>query len=452
MFGYQIRVVCHLLTALLKPFITTNRTDLIRVLHLSTFHLSGGAGLAASRLNRALNKHGAVSHLLAGRGSGREEAVASLDDSVSGKGAFWGRFIVERLFFLPFERSKEVRYAFSPAATGFDLADHPLVRQADVLHLHWINFGFLSVRGIERLLALGKPVVWTLHDMWAFTGGCHYSGECRRYQSGCGNCSFLKNPGEADLSFRRLQLKQRLWPAESNLTAVACSDWLAKQARASSLFAPFRVTNIPNPIDVAVFKPTGRAEARARLGLAPDKKYILFASAKIASKLKGFDYLKIALDRLVSQEPELAQHLALLVIGGGDTEQLQGLPLPVHALGYVRGDDELVKVYNAASVYVTPSVEDNLPNTVMEALACGTPAVGFRTGGIPEMIGHDVNGYLAEYRSPESLATGIVAVLRGDSDGRLSSGARETVLREFDEKVVAARYLALYQNVLPDNR
>jgi len=421
---------------------------LIKVLHLSTFHLTGGAGIAAARLNRALNRNGVQSRLLVAKTSVEEPNVSGLGDRGPGKAFFWLRFVAERLFFLPYERSPEVRYAFSPAVAGKNLATHKLVKEADIIHLHWINFGFLSIADIARLLNLGKPVVWTLHDMWAFTGGCHHSGECDHFMLSCGDCKFLKRPDKKDLSYDRLLSKKQLWKPGGGFTAVACSRWLGRRAQSGSLWRPSDVTSIPNPLDTKLFRKIENFDRYADLGLAADKVYILFAAAKVSAKGKGFGFLHEALHILARRSPEAGAKLGLLVLGADDGGMLDDVPLEARFLGYISGDEMLVKVYNAASLYVTPSVEDNLPNTVMEAMACGTPVVGFRTGGIPEMIDHRVNGYVADYKSPESLAEGILWVLENNAAGALSEAARQKVLREYDEKVVAARYHELYKSLL----
>lgn len=421
---------------------------MIKVLHLSTFHLTGGAGIAAARLNRALNRNGVQSRLLVAKTSVEEPNVCGLADRGQGKAFFWLRFVAERLFFLPYERSPEVRYAFSPAVSGENLTAHKLVKEADIIHLHWINFGFLSVGDIGGLLSLGKPVVWTLHDMWAFTGGCHHSGECDHFLSSCGNCKFLKRPGEKDLSYERLLTKKQLWKPRNAFMAVACSRWLAQKAQSGSLWRSSDVTSIPNPLDTSVFRKIENFTQYSDLGVPAGRVYILFAAAKVSAKGKGFGFLYEALRILARRSPEAGKKLGLLVLGSDNGGMLDDIPLETHFLGYISDDETLVKVYNAASLYVTPSVEDNLPNTVMEAMACGTPAVGFHTGGIPEMIDHKVNGYVADYKSPESLAEGILWVLDNNVGGVLSEAARRKALREYDEKVVAARYHELYQSLL----
>lgn len=421
---------------------------MLKVVHLSTFHLYGGAGVAASRLNKALNKSGIDSMLMVGKLAEPEPGVLALDAGLSGRASFWGHFIGERLSFLPYEREASVRYAFSPARVGRDLAGNKAILEADIIHLHWINFGLLSIDSLQYLLKLGKPLVWTLHDMWPFTGGCHHSGDCDRYLENCGECRFLKAPRKDDLSYRRLLRKRRMWQSQSPLAPVACSQWLGVRAQNSSLFRALPVKNIPNPIDTGLFRPSGRRSSRIALGLPDDKDYLLFAAARVAAAGKGLSYLKEALKILVERKPEICQTLELLIVGKGDASEMEDIPLKVHCLGYISNEETMARVYSAASVYVTPSLEENLPNTVMEALACGTPVVGFRIGGIPEMVAHLENGYLAAYKSPESLAEGIMWVLQHNTGGKLSSAARRKVLREYDENAVAARYAELYDSLL----
>lgn len=421
---------------------------MINVTHISTFHLSGGAAVAASRLNGALQANGVHSRLLVARLTEKNVNVYGLDAGLKGKSRFWGRFIMERLFFLPYEQSSDVRFAFSPAISGINITKNRLILEADIIHLHWVNFGLLSIDSIGDLLKLGKPVVWTLHDMWPFTGGCHHSGDCDHYINTCGHCKFLKRPGKSDLSYRRLERKKSLWSSSSSLTAVACSKWLEEKAGNSSLMTRFNVTNIPNPINTDIYKPSDKVKSRIKLNLSPDKDYILFAAVKVSARGKGFAYLKEALKLLVESNRFIKERTELLIIGSSKKDEIDDIPLTAHPLGYVSSEESLVDIYNAASVYVTPSLEENLPNTIMESLSCGTPVVGFRIGGIPEMISHLENGYVSDYKSPESLANGIQWVLEQNSDTRLSKAARVKVLKEYEQTVVAKKYIRLYETIL----
>ena len=398
----------------------------MNVLLLNTY-LHGGAGIACRRLQGALQASGITANLLTSGDTGNR----------------WP-FYAERLSFIPFERDKSVRFSFSLANFGKDLSRHPLVRQADVLHLHWINQGFLSLRHIHQLAGLGKPIVWTLHDMWAFTGGCHYSRGCEHFKNDCGNCPFLKNPAPNDLSHRVWRRKQALFP--KNIRFIACSEWLADVARSSGLLKDHAVTSIPNPIDTAVFKPMTveeRRNFRAERGISPNAHVLLFAAMKVGEERKGFRYLLEALQILKTQKPDF--QLEILVLGKAEPDALAALPYPVHALGLVQEQHKLVQAYGAADVFAIPSLEDNLPNTVMESLACGTPVAGFATGGIPEMAGHGQEGFIAPQGDSKALAEGIFEVLAGKTAlEKYQAAARKKVETHYSNAAVAKRYLEVY--------
>lgn len=402
----------------------------MNILLLNTYR-HGGAGVACRRLQGALQASGVMANLL------------TADET----GMRWP-FYAERLAFVPYEKDHSVRFSFSPANFGKNLAQHPLVREADVLHLHWINQGFLSLHNIRQLGELGKPIVWTLHDMWAFTGGCHYSRGCEHFKNSCGQCPFLKNPSAHDLSHRVWQRKQHLFP--KNIRFVTCSEWLAEVARSSGLLRHFPVTSIPNPIDTAAFKPMTAAEIRQYRqdkGISPQAQVLLFAAMKVSEARKGFRYLQEALQILKTQKPGF--QLEILVLGQAEPEALATLPYPVHALGLVQEQAQLVQAYSAADVFVIPSLEDNLPNTVMESLACGTPVAGFATGGIPEMVGHLSEGFIAPQGDSPTLATGIFEILQGQTPlEAYRRAARLKVEQHYANAVVAARYSSLYNNAL----
>ena len=419
----------------------------MRVLHLSTFHLSGGAGVAATRLNRALRKLGIESDLLADRSSQAEKYVHELSGTTFKRKISWMLFVLERLFFLIYEKNSAIRYAFSPAKFGNDLTDHPLVKNADVIHLHWINFGFISIKGLSKLLNLGKPVIWTFHDMWPMTGGCHHSGTCDHYQESCGNCKFVKNPGPTDLSNQVWMQKSKIY-GHKRFTAVACSNWLQKRGMQSSLLNSIDVISIPNPIDTEVFSPQNKQQARLKLGLDPSKEYILFAAAKVKAAGKGYEFFREAIEAFSLNASPVSKATELIVFGQVNSDLSSDFPIKINFLGYLKKPEDIANAYSAASIFVTPSLEENLPNTIMEAMACGTPAVGFNVGGIPEMIDHKSNGYVADYKSTTSLTKGIEWVFENNINGELSSTARQKVLACYAESVVAPRYIDLYRQVL----
>ncbi|HEV7348038.1 glycosyltransferase family 4 protein [Telluribacter sp.] len=413
------------------------------ILHLNTSQWEGGAGVAASRLNRALQKNGVDSHLLVHRIQKPEPGVTAYAQGFWGDKRFWARFVAERLSFLPYEKDKSVRFAFSPATVGVPIEKHPLVRQASIIHLHWINFGFISLAGLDRLFRLGKPVVWTLHDMWAFTGGCHYSRGCDHFMSHCQYCPYLARPHSRDISFSGFEKKKELF-AHAPVTFVTPSRWLCQLTQEAALTRHLPARTIPNPLDTSVFAPRPKAEVRTRAGLPPDKKLVLFTGANTQDPRKGFLFFKEAINALSVHH----QDIEVLVFGKSQAGAYQEIAVPVHDLGTLSSQEQIVEAYAAADVLVVSSLEDNLPNTVMEAMACATPVVGFANGGIPEMIDHQHNGYLADYRSAASLTEGIDWVLAHNQAGQLSANARQKVLDTYAEKVVAEQYSQLYQSLL----
>ncbi len=411
----------------------------------------GGAAIACLRLLAVLeHTEGIEVNMLVQEKKRNNLKVKAIANTWLQKKLAFERFIRERLYFQFYEKNKQIRFAFSPANTGIDISEHPLVQEADIIHLHWINFGFLSINSLEKLFKLNKPIVWTLHDMWAFTGGCHHSGDCKNYQIACGNCEqYLRNPTKNDLSNQVWQRKNTIFKPEciSKTTIVGCSQWLSNRAKKSSLLKDFSVKAIPNPLDINLFQPQNKVEARQKLGLPIDKKLILFVAAKVSVIWKGFSYFQESLEILKSQTID-NQEIELIILGESDEETIQKLPFKAHALGRISDVNQIVSIYSAADVFVTSSIQENLPNTIMEAMACGTPAVGFEVGGIPEMIETNLTGFLAKYKSAESLAEGMKWVLYEANQEELSKNARQKVVNNYSEKVVVELYLEVYKSLI----
>lgn len=432
----------------------------MKILLINTDDAMGGAAIACLRLLAILEQTEGIEVTMLVQEKKRDNPkVQAIAETWFQKKLAFERFVRERLYFKFQEKNKEVRFAFSPANSGIDISEHPLVQEADIIHLHWINFGFLSLKSLEKLFSLNKAIVWTLHDMWAFTGGCHHSGDCENYQVSCGNCvQYLKNPSPTDLSNKIWQRKSAIFnptpslPNREGVNIVACSQWLSNRAKKSSLFKDFSVKAIPNPLDINLFSPQNKELARAKLGLPIDKKLILFVAAKVSVIWKGFSYFQESLEILKVQVPH-NEDIELVVLGECDAETIQKLPFKAHALGRISDVNQIVSVYSAADVFVTSSIQENLPNTIMESMACGTPAVGFEVGGIPEMIEHQQNGvpstgFLAKYKSAESLAEGMKWVLFEANRDELSKNARQKVLNNYSEKVVIEQYLEVYKSLV----
>ncbi|MEY3855237.1 MAG: hypothetical protein RIS68_1251 [Bacteroidota bacterium] len=410
----------------------------LRIVLLSYHKENGGAGIACGRLADAL------------RNAGHE--VTYLDAADLAKNSFqkaitWLRFVLERLYFLFHERDKSIRFLFNPGVFGQNLSTHPALLQADIIHLHWINFGFLGISDIRKLLSMGKPIFWTLHDMWAFTGGCHHSGSCTRYEQNCGHCPFLKSPAQTDLSHALWDKKHSAFESE-NLKIITCSHWLEQKAKASSILSSHDIQCIPNALNLRQFAPAQKTVIKTNLGLDIQKKYILFVAMRASAPAKGFSYLKNALEFWVKNNPEAKKFAELLVVGEvHEPVVFEALALPVRLVGKVINGKKMAEYYNAADVFVTPSLEENLPNTLMEAMACGTPCVGFQVGGIPEMIDHLSNGYVARPLNAEDLATGIQWVF---DHPEANQAAREKTENCYAEQLVAKKHVDFYQKALAE--
>ena len=419
----------------------------MRVLFLNTSDSKGGAAIAAKRLMDTLRKEGIDVSMIVRDKATDDPAVIKIRSS---KWMNKIRFMYERLgIFIHNGFNRENLFAVSQANTGVDISRYSEVKWADVIHIHWINQGFLSLKDIHRLVATGKPVVWTMHDMWPCTGICHHARDCVSFMSKCGSCFFLQSNKERDLSTAVFRKKQQRIFCEENITMVGCSQWLAGKAKTSALTKRLRVISIPNPIDIQQFKSYSDKEScRRRLGLPEHKQLILFGAANVTDKRKGIYYLIDAINRLLVVDPCLAEKMGIVAFGEAKAEFVNLVKIPVYPLGYVFDVSQIVALYNAIDVFVTSSLEENLPNTIMEAMACGVPCVGFRIGGIPEMIDHKENGYIDEYKYADDLAAGIDWVLNKSDRDELSRNARRKVEENYSEAVVAKQYIQLYQRLL----
>lgn len=412
----------------------------MRVLIVNTSDRSGGAAVAANRLMMALNNHGVkVKMLVRDKISDSLTIVALPKSPLLHWNFLWERFIIYcRLHF-----SRKHLFEIDLANTGSDITRLPEFQEADVIHLHWINQGMLSLGTIRKILRSGKPVVWTMHDIWPATGLCHVTLGCRYFTSVCHQCRLLPGGGsDNDLSTSVWRKKERMLDGES-IFFVACSRWLAGEAKASGLLKGQKITSIPNPIDTHVYKPGDRMEARRRLGLKEDRQYILFASQRATNENKGMDYL-IEACRQLHDLPQVT----ILILGGHAEEVAPQLSLDAVPLGYVNDERRIVEIYQAADVFVLPSLSENLPNTIMEAMACGLPCVGFRVGGIPEEIDHKRNGYVAEYRNACDLANGIRWVLTSAKSDELSRDCVRKVTQNYSQQSVALRYIDVYEQAM----
>ena len=417
---------------------------IMRVLIINTSERIGGAAVAASRLMEALKNNGIKAKMLVRDKQTDQISVVGLDRNWL---TVW-KFIWERIVIWKANHFKKNNlFAVDIANTGTDITNLPEFKQADVIHLHWINQGMISLKNLRKILESGKPIVWTMHDMWPSTGICHHARECTHYQQECHQCPFLYGGGsKKDLSNRVFKKKKELYKI-APITFITCSRWLENSARSSALLTGHTVTSIPNPINTNLFKPRNKQEARVHFRLPQEGKLMLFGSVKITDKRKGIDYLIESCKLLAEKHPELVSSLSVVVFGNQSQQLTNLLPFPVYALDYVSNEHELVNVYNAVDLFVTPSLEENLPNTIMEAMACGIPCVGFNVGGIPEMIDHLHNGYVAQYKSSADFANGIYWTLTESEYPSLSEQACRKAVANYSESIVAKQYIEVYNKI-----
>ena len=423
----------------------------MRILIVNTSERTGGAAVASGRLMNALNNNGAKAKMLVRDKESDHIAVVGLRRSLLQEWHFlWERWCI----FCHLHFSRKHLFEIDIANTGTDITTLPEFKEADVIHLEWINQGMLSLNDIRKIIAKGKAVVWTMHDLWPAAAICHYAHMCSSFKTGCHYCRLLPGGGSAnDLSKRVWKCKETVY-RNSNIHFVACSRWLEQQAQQSKLLQGMQITSIPNSIDTNIYHPSDKQDARLSAGLpAGGRRIILFVSQRVTDERKGMVYFIEAIERLVALYPAMKERWVVAVLGGHAEDITDKLALPVYPLGYVNDEKKIVSVYNSADVFVLPSLEDNLPNTIMEAMACGVPCVGFDVGGIPEMIDHEINGYVARFKDSDDLMRGIRWVLDPNTDyALLSHRAIRKVTSAYSERSVALKYIEVYDQAMAFKR
>jgi glycosyltransferase involved in cell wall biosynthesis len=409
----------------------------MNVLHLVAGRLDRGAARGAYWLHRALVEIGVDSTILTNsRDDLGDDTVISANRSVFSRASFGLRYKASRLPIEAYRHRQAV--AFSTGLDGIDMTRHPAYGAADLVHLHWIN-SLVSVRSLGKV---AKPVVWTLRDMWPFTGGCHHAMDCERYTDECGRCPQLDSHRERDLSRFVLRHKQASVPA--NLRVVGISRWISERASRSALFRQCDISTISNNVDTELFHPIDRQTARQALGLDDERKLVLIGALDISSIYKGFDLFLQALDEL------RGENVRIVTFGRSGSAVPESLGFPVTELGLLADAVSLRLAYSAADVFVAPSRAEAFGKTLAEAMACGTPVVCFDATGPKDIVEHEQDGYKAAPFEPADLARGIRWVLGQDNEGyvRLCRKARERAVRLFDSRVIARQYETIYREML----
>jgi glycosyltransferase involved in cell wall biosynthesis len=412
----------------------------MKVLHLVSGDLTGGAARGALWLHNGLKAQGVASSILT---NGKRHIHDSSIENLPRYSVMWAKAILAsrfaKLWLLPYI-NREPQY-FSTGFDGIDITKHPAYELADIIHLHWIS-GLVSVKSLKDIR---KPVVWTLRDLWPFTGGCHYPiKDCSRYESACGACPLLGSTQTQDLSRMILERKKLYLP--KNLHLVGVSDWVSSCAKQSFLFKTFPVHTIQNCVDIAEFTSFDRSYSRQRLGLPVNGKIILAGATSFKQAYKGTDLLIEALKKV-----NLIGHGAkILLFGESSNVVSEHFPETSINLGYLNSNEALSLAYAAADVFVIPSRHEAFGKTAVESLLCGTPVVCFDSSGPSEIIEHQITGYTAKSYDTSDLAAGIEGVL-----GMSASDSREMRLRSrkyaqehFASSLAAIKYKDLYQSIL----
>ena len=414
----------------------------MKVLILSFSDLAGGAARAAYRLHQGLLAADVDSQMLVQNKISSDRTVIAPQSKIQ-RGIAAVKPALDQLPFT-FHRHRDSTIGiYSSQLLPSKILNKIEEIDPDIINLHWVCGGFIPIETIGKLK---QPLVWTLHDMWTFTGGCHYSGECDRYQGACGACPQLGSSRERDLSRWIWRRKVKAWQ-NLNLTIITPSQWLADTARSSSLLQNTPVEVIGNGIDPQIYQPHPKKLARQILNLPIDKKIVLFGALNsTVDRRKGFPLLLAALQSL--QRLESPKVVELVVFGGSAPLKPIDFGFKTHYMGKFNDDISLSLLYASADVFIAPSIQDNLPNTILEAMFCGTPSTAFNIGGIPDLIEHQHNGYLAQPFSSQDLAWGIHWILTDSTRHQeLSYRNRNKALSQFSLERQTQRYSRVFNDL-----
>ncbi|BDC97845.1 glycosyltransferase [Persicobacter psychrovividus] len=411
----------------------------LKIVFLTSFGDTGGASMAALRIAKAVEAQGMDVHFLVQHQNKPHPKMQVV------KG--WKiRLAMEKLHFLWYEKDAAHRFAFSSATVGADLANHPLIQSADIIHIHWTNQGFLSMKGMKKLFLLQKPIVWTLHDIWAFSGGCHYADRCDGYLKECGCCPLLRNPHSHDLSHQQWKKKREIYPL-NHPHLIGVSDWIVAQGKSAALAPLLHFDRIFNPIDTTLFQPSDQEDRlKKKWGLPLHQPLLLFGAANLLDPRKGFKDVCKAIEQLIAQGIKPPH----LVFFGKCTQldTLTALPFEYSYLGLISAQEDMRELYQIGDGFITAALHENLSYMILEAMACETPVITYRTGGNPEAVLHKENGYVADYQSVEDLAKGILWLTQEADLVCIKKEARGHILENFNEQIVGKEYVEKYNQAL----
>lgn len=380
----------------------------MKVLHICMNDKAGGAAIAAFRHCEAMQQAGIDASFLV---TDKQRKYCPFIYQIIKKknlaflrtklGSFFHRHIINKFC---------TWGVFSFPLWSFHIHKHPLVNEADIIYLHWVAGGMLSTKEIKKIFKTGKKVIWYMHDMNPITGGCHYAMNCNKYttKNGCHDCPFLRKRYGLDLA--KIQWKRRFknWSIYKNCEIMTPSNWLANCAKESTIWKTHKVSVVPNVINTKKFKPLNKKIAKELFNLDYNKHTILFGADSIKSDYKGWNYLKDALNKLDPNKYEL------IVFGEKNQTIIEDVKIKCFFTGFLQDELSLIMAYNAADTFITPSLADNYPNVILEAMSCGVPCIGFKTGGIPDLIHHEITGLLTETGNTDGLANCIERLFKSN--------------------------------------
>ena len=403
----------------------------MKILHINQSDISGGAAIAGYRLHQGLLAQGIDSKLLVGNVKTDDPHVAAVlrNPRIENQ--------LNRI-------SYRLGLNYINLLSSFAIPNHQFYQEADILNFHNLHTGYFNYLAIPKLTK-SKPAVFTLHDMWSFTGHCAYSYDCDKWKTGCGKCLYPDTYPAIKLDNTRLEWKLKNWVySNSNITIVSPNRWLTEQAK-NSMLNRFPIHHIPNGIDTNSYQPLDKLLCKEILGISKYKKVLLFGAESLKDSRKGGDLLVKSLQIL----PEsLKSETIILTLGNGGESITSDLGMQVISLGYISSDRLKSLAFSAADLFIFPTRADNLPLVLQESMACGTPMVSFDIGGVSDLVRHNITGYLAKSEDTQDFSNSIVKLLEDDQLRQtMNENCRAIAISEYALELQAKRYVELYKNI-----
>ncbi|MFM2482041.1 glycosyltransferase family 4 protein [Celerinatantimonas sp. YJH-8] len=408
----------------------------MKILHIVAGDLLDGAARGAYGLHLSLRDKGIHSVILSNSSSSYgDDGVVLSGKTIFDKLKNYFRRKFDKIFIKFYKNRKN--YIFSTGMIGIKFKKLSEYKEADIIHLHWINDGMIN---IKDFYGVNKPIVWTIRDMWPFTGGCHYAMQCKGYQQSCHYCPQLQAKSKNNLASFILKRKEKNLP--KNIKLVGISHWITSKALESQLFKNFDVRTIFNNVNCDIFSPIEKSIARSALKINTRKKVILCGASKLDEFYKGLDHYISALEFLDQEK------YFLCFFGNFDSEIIRNLGFEYISFGYLTDPVSLKSLYSSADVFIAPSIMEAFGKTLAESMSCGTPVVCFDATGPKDIVDHKVNGYRAEAFIPKDLANGIEWIVDSENYNELVNNAIQKAKNNFDSPLIAEQYIKLYRELL----